>query len=329
LPLEFHEKKFTYGGQEYVDTSYGSFGQFGDYPSHSPSWFTMEARAVNGALEKLKAQKVNLGVMFGERKATARMFSDLVTRIADEIVDFKRIRKGDWLKVKKLDASRRRTSLRDIPASWLALQYGWKPAMSDFYGSLEALADRELNEHPRITVTKMVGEKLIRKFTQPGSFNTSGYDLEWKEAIDTGVSVSLTYDMDNSFVRALSQTGITNPAEIIWELVPYSFVVDWALPIGEWLGLLSATTGWAFRGGSLSKMDKRYAVVHGMKKARNGNDPGWETIRVSGLDRLRRQSWGFDRTVYSSSPLPRIYFQNPLSLGHVANGLSLLATAMR
>ena len=204
--------------------------------------------------------------------------------------------------------------------------------MSDVYDSAQALAEKEARgAEYNITVTKTVSAADISKFQQ--SFDTAGYDLVWKRRADRGVHVSLTYNLNNSFVRTLTQIGVTNPASIVWELVPYSFVLDWALPIGEWLGLMDADFGWSFRDGAISRLSKDFAVVDSLIKARNNNEGSPSVIkndfvRVQGLDSLRYYAWDFKRNVLSSSPFPRIYLKNPLSLGHVANATALLAAAL-
>ena len=52
--------------------------------------------------------------------------------------------------------------------------------------------------------------------------------------------------------RAFNQLGLLNPVSLAWELVPWSFVVDWVLPIGSVLSALSAPAGLIFIDGSLS-----------------------------------------------------------------------------
>ncbi len=40
--------------------------------------------------------------------------------------------------------------------------------------------------------------------------------------------------------------GLTDPSSVLWELTPWSFVIDWFIPIGNYLnarGLAQATTG--------------------------------------------------------------------------------------
>jgi hypothetical protein len=44
----------------------------------------------------------------------------------------------------------------------------------------------------------------------------------------------------NAVWRAIFQaTGFTSPAKIWWNALPFSFVLDWVLPVGDWLGLFS------------------------------------------------------------------------------------------
>jgi hypothetical protein len=53
-------------------------------------------------------------------------------------------------------------------------------------------------------------------------------------------------------VRNVSALGLTNPALVGWELVPFSFVVDWFTPIGSWLESLTAFEGYNVVAKSLS-----------------------------------------------------------------------------
>jgi hypothetical protein len=44
-------------------------------------------------------------------------------------------------------------------------------------------------------------------------------------------------------LTAAQQAGLTNPALVAWELVPYSFVFDWFVSVGGYLEALTATQG--------------------------------------------------------------------------------------
>lgn len=49
--------------------------------------------------------------------------------------------------------------------------------------------------------------------------------------------------MRNPGLRQLNGLGLLNPALLWWELLPYSFVVDWFLPVGDVLTSLTAGIG--------------------------------------------------------------------------------------
>lgn len=44
--------------------------------------------------------------------------------------------------------------------------------------------------------------------------------------------------------------GLTNPLEVTWELLPFSFVADWFLPIGDYVSILDSTLGYILKGGT-------------------------------------------------------------------------------
>ena len=153
----------------------------------------------------------------------------------------------------------------------------------------------------------------------------SSAKLECKSRQD--VWVSLWYSLNNPGLATQSQLGLLNPLEIVWECLPYSFVVDWAIPVGAWMSSLTADAGFSFKGGSRSTkivLDDvkvkdlrlwRYSSV-GTRGWSEGSGP---TLTGSAAD--------FTRTCYLTSPVPGIYVKNPLSALHVANAIALLMQA--
>jgi hypothetical protein len=121
---------------------------------------------------------------------------------------------------------------------------------------------------------------------------------------------------------AFTSLGLTNPALVAWELVPFSFVVDWALPIGDWLSSLDAMLGYDSNNtwSSISTLQRRY----------------WRTVGINGKSGIYTNTNEYSdycertrlrRTAAASVPLPILpSLKDPRSLGHMANGLSLLAT---
>jgi hypothetical protein len=89
--------------------------------------------------------------------------------------------------------------------------------------------------------------------------------INQKIFIDSEVNV----DVFGNYVRAVEESlrvkwrfrpnaadlparlGLLNPAEVIWELVPFSFVADWFLPIGDYLSALDAPMRFSHVGGTI------------------------------------------------------------------------------
>jgi hypothetical protein len=83
-------------------------------------------------------------------------------------------------------------------------------------------------------------------------FNWTGV-LEYDFTESLFVKVVLHYEESGSGLQTLQQLGITNPVGLIWELIPYSFIVDWFVPIGDYLSSLDRFLGKDFVKGCICK----------------------------------------------------------------------------
>jgi hypothetical protein len=138
------------------------------------------------------------------------------------------------------------------------------------------------------------------------------------------------YTIDSKLKAFAAQTGFTNPINLAWEVLPYSFVVDWFLPIGPYLETLSAFDGLAFLDGYVTNATVQYTLAsHDFY----GRFPANETPIYTMWDkraRYWRQYIQINRQRITSFPgavMPS--FKNPLSITHAMNGLSLLRAAFR
>jgi len=130
------------------------------------------------------------------------------------------------------------TALADL---WLQYQYGVKPLMSDVYDTMKRVMHPE-NAYRTIRVRASDKQEYVDKY----SFGTIG-DGEAIETVKTFISnrCEIKCDINTSQDSLASLAGYTslNPVSIVWELVPYSFVVDWVIDVGGYLrGLETAAT---------------------------------------------------------------------------------------
>jgi hypothetical protein len=298
---------------------YNSSGGFYQTPPIFPS--NMEDTAITKARLKLKNQQVNLGNAFGERAQCARLVGDTAIRIANLFSHVKR--RNFWLPPNK------RPKPIDVHKAYLELQYGVKPLMSDVYGTVSTLENKEKDaERGHVTVKASVKSRnfTVRKLFDGFNNTAWGYD-QVLERNDNGF-IRLDFVQDNPLLASLNSLGVTNPIEIAWELTPYSFVADWFFPIGDWLNSLDATLGWRFKGGSFSAKSTRKIRVNNAKISGDVNKLSRTAFVVAGGS---GRQMCFDRTVYSDAPmasLPSFYKLNKSSVDHATNGIALLATVL-
>lgn len=301
--------------------NYNSYNRYAGKISLMTATDSMVDSVIMKALSKLKAQKVNLSVAFGERKEAAEMMAHTVTNIAKSVRQFRGRNPLQWLKVLKNQTGHGKRD--NIPNSWLELQYGWKPLMQDVHGAVSALNGRERDgDAYRATVKAALREKGTRTVQLNGPpYCMYSVPLTY----EYGTAVRLDYVLENPLLATLAQLGITNPAELVWELVPYSFVIDWFTPVGNYLSSLDAALGWSLKGGSRTD----WARHQGEDLAQGYTYQGYyQGTNIS--HKYECNQFAFNRTVYTSSPLPRFPgIKNPLSTGHIANAMSLLVSAFR
>lgn len=135
--------------------------------------------------------------------------------------------------------------------AWLEVTYGWKPLINSVYGVASAVTDGLRNTSSDvIRIAAGATEQLAG----------TGYSADgrvWKTTI-SGIcraGVVLKVRVTNIATRIAAALGLINPFTIAWELVPFSFVVDWFLPIGRTLATISYYAGCSVRGCSSTKAD--------------------------------------------------------------------------
>lgn len=112
----------------------------------------------------------------------------------------------------------------DISAAVLSLRYAWQPAIESAYDFTMMLDNQLVSKELRFKASK----RQLSKFgvRSNGNLAKQGTDAEMR------VRGRVILKRRPSNVEI---SGIHNPRQVIWELIPYSFVVDWFIPIGDYL----------------------------------------------------------------------------------------------
>jgi len=131
----------------------------------------------------------------------------------------------------------------------------------------------------------------------------------------------IEYSIDDAYLQRIASVGMADLALVVWEKIPYSFVVDWLLPIGDALGALTATMGFRFKRGVYVDL-KRYRIeiaTFGSRTSAAGEEGAG---KLSYTQVLKRREVLHD---FPTASLPQ--FKNPFSVEHAVNALALLTSS--
>ena len=187
-------------------------------------------------MNKLSEGKVNLGQMIAESRQIAETLADASVGLIEPIRDIKRGRID--LVPKHLGLVRRKAS-----GWYLQWQYGWKPLCSDLYGIHQALTGNLSKPHI-LSATRSV------TCSSSGKYSQYGIDATYKT--NNRVTCKVWATVSQAKLAQAASYGLVNPLSLSWEVIPYSFVLDWFTPIGNTLQSLSATAGLDFKDGCIS-----------------------------------------------------------------------------
>lgn len=285
--------------------------------------------AVNQALLNLSDQHADLGENIAEMHQADRMIGGKIDDYTSQLTGrYIAKHRRDWRRVKSVSPLVRH-GLR-YPASWLEFQYGIVPLLQDIAGSFEAVKRANADGiAQRVTVKGHAKEQDSGSVLIPSGAGSGGVSgavgmMPLLYERSNHVFVRLDYALSNPALVALQQLGLVNPALLAWNLLPYSFVADWVLPVGNYLQAWTANLGWQFVGGSHSSMRRLKVNLPG--EIILTPRPGYTQSASCSQGHGRIMS--MSRGVYQQSPAPRMpHFKNPLSLRHTANALALLVTA--
>jgi len=289
--------------------------------------------ASNKVLLKMKNTTVNIGVAIGERQQTMDLIGDTFKRMAGAV---SHLHKGNFAAAaadigiasaprragKRYERGFKKDPRKAAADAWIALQYGWRPLLSDIYGLVEDIANQQAS--PQIYTAKARSRFVEAIAYDKPLYPTSDKKFFTRDTVSGEkvweVSYGITYWRRPGAPQDLPRMGITNPAVVAWELVPWSFVIDWVLPIGSFLETLDATLGIEFLHGYKTVYQKSFAMYSGLKVGMNGG------VDTRGFMQGSEEYVDVRRTVLKDFPSPCLpQFKNPLSPMHMYNGIALLA----
>jgi len=310
-----------------VSTSVGSFPMYSDgrdLPSRDI--FTSEQRSKLDAELRtrvrlaIKDQKANWAVTAAEWQKTADMVTEAATSIYKAYGNLRRGNIAQAARDLGVTASKRgrrrfqrnyaRNQADAVSSGWLELQYGWRPLISEVYGTAEFAAKQTVPSiHSRVQRSQTL------EVSQSVKQSPRGYNEIYTYTGSLTCKYTVHFRVDGSLAPQAAQVGLTNPLLVAWELVPFSFVVDWFIPIGNALASLDATLGLVFEFGCVTTFEKVDQSVQ-----REHVESRLEEHTMWG-----RQNVACTRQVLTNFPSPALPpVKNPVSVSNALSALALL-----
>lgn len=185
---------------------------------------------------RIKNQPVDIATELSQAKQTIDMILNLSSRFA---LALSALKGGHLLSAMKIIFP---TTARKAADDRLVYVYGIKPIASDIKALSESLK--------KISSSLFIKRNGHAKRSWTHTTNVVVADVGVQIGIrETEVKVTLRrkygveFSISDSLKNNLSRFGFTSPENILWENVPFSFVIDWLIPIGDYLNNWTALRG--------------------------------------------------------------------------------------
>lgn len=213
-----------------------------------PDWTTCKNDVINRSYSKLrdKINTADMGVNLVEYRQASAMFGKRGTDVLNvayllarrRFAEAGRVLNCSFYDGKPPRRNRQKWVLPDYPKKtnislsnlWLEWHFGWSPLISDCQAAAKVLTDPIPNV--KISGSAETFGRTYRRETMagtPGWFRTHTIVTRFRHR--QGAYVGIT----NPNLGLAGQLGLLNPAALAWEIVPFSFVADWFVNVGDWL----------------------------------------------------------------------------------------------
>jgi hypothetical protein len=277
-----------------------------------------KARLDTELLLKLGDKKADYGAELGEAGST---LAHLCHTAKSVIGAYKAARRGDLAGLaRSLGASPKNLRSGGTAASrWLEYQFAWLPMLGTIKDSADLISNGFRDQ------------KMLAKSARSLSDHTSGSDSvlagDRKWTSSRKDSAIVYYRVGDNVASTLHSLGLINPLSVAWELTPYSFLVDWFMPVGNFLEALTATLGVTFIDGCyVSKADMSLTLSNMIYPSTFALQP--EKV-IANTPTVVTEASSYRRIRMTGFPVPKPYFKNPFSTKHVLSTLALIRQLKR
>lgn len=214
--------------------------------------YSLKPRALNRARQAFisacrEGRQTSIGASLGELDQALKMIGDR----AAQLLNFGRnLRRGRFQRAasclgfrippKQITHLKRVKSLGD---QWLELHFGWVPLLGDIHDGMKLISEPLSSDGPcygRGRAMESLSNKQVYSFSDGSQLTKKWVSGTFEALAELRGDTRLT----NPNLDLLQNLGLINPVSVAWELVPFSFLVDHVVGIGDFLESFSDEVGW-------------------------------------------------------------------------------------
>lgn len=198
---------------------------------------------------KAARQKIDLAETLSGLQQTVVMIATTASQV---IKAWQCVRRGNILGAfRHLGLEPRRLYGKTASAKWLELQYGWLPLINDVYAGSQVIKEQLAPEDPAVQQFS-VSDKGETELFAPTATVSPVWESSTTKVAGASVKVKYRLRVGDPFWAFMNSLQVLNPAYLVWVSLPFSFVVDWFVPIGTMLSALTSPIGLKFMSGHIS-----------------------------------------------------------------------------
>lgn len=322
----------------------------------SPDEIRLRTSAILAMKKKRREQPIHMGMFLAGVPESAKMVYQTVKALNRSINLLKRGRLSESINV-LANASRRvkpshiKDKLRSVkPISihdtantkvlsekWLECQFGWGNLYQDIQGIFKTLAmPSAIEQMPRVTTREVRHDNKTSEVFYDDVLKDRTYGTFFRQQFLAETYTTLVarcdYAVGDPDAYRRYVLGITgwDLATVAWDKVPFSFVIDWFLPINGWIESMIPASGLTYLGGSYTMHVEYHAAI--IQEPMELDASGYHFIPEVKTPAAMELQWKtVDRTVWASEPGVSLFalftqFRLPDSLWHLATSLALFRT---
>jgi hypothetical protein len=256
-----------------------------------------------------------VGATIVEGEQALAMIANRAFQLKEMFLALKRGRFGDFAAHAGLDRiSRRKRRTRPGQAAglWLEYHFGWEPLVKDIYDAVNIIQGPLPSKLVKATAQNAGEYRIGSAFPATSARQVISWQTSWR--------LQGRLECTNPNLGVASQMGLINPLSLLWEVTPFSFVVDWFYPVGNFLDNLTNLVG--------------YSQIE-CQSAHRRKATGFERVafpEIPGLDigtEQKNSAYSFQRVI-GEFPMPSLASKpfKGVSVVRAATAISLLVSVL-